>query len=97
MDAGQFSLTVGVAEVDRAEVLRGESGEALLANRCPDLFNRVVVWNPSEDLFLFGVAGVESEALSVEQAEDILLEVDENVVSSWAAWILFVMSLTCSA
>ena len=80
VDALELGHVVGVGDVHRTEIFRAESGEALLCNGDSHLFDAVDMGYFGKDFFLVWVEGEEGEILSVEQAQDILVQVEENLV-----------------
>ncbi len=80
VDALQFRDVVGVGDVYRTQVLGAESCQTLLGNRNTDFFDRVDVGNFVKDLLLIRVEGEEGEVFGVEKAEDVFMEIEQNLI-----------------
>ena len=80
VDPLQFGHVVGVGNIHGTQVFRAESGQALLGDGDADFFNGIDMRNLVEDFLLVGVEGEERQILCIEQAQDIFVQVEKNLV-----------------
>ncbi len=80
VDLRQLGFVVNVFDVERPQVVCGKSGNTLLANRETDFPHCVHSARPGEDLFFLCVHRVEREFLGVEQAQNVIVEIQENLI-----------------
>ena len=76
----ELLLVVGIGDVHRPQVFGCETRQALLANRQTELLDGVQVGHLGEDLFFLGVDGVEGELFGIEEAEDVVMEIQQDLI-----------------
>ena len=80
MNPLQFRDVVGVAMFTGPQIFGAEAGQALLGDRNADLFDRVDMGHLGENLFLFRIEREQRQVLRIEEAEDIFVEIEENLI-----------------
>src|SRR2546422_2586864 len=81
-DPSQLGLVVGVGDVHHPARRGDVTGDALFADRQPDLLDRVEGEELRVELLLGWVNGVDRHAVGVEEAENLPLELDEEAVDA---------------
>ena len=80
MDRPEFRHVIGVAHVHGPKIFGAEAGEALFRDRDADFLDRIDVGDLREDFFLVGVKGEEGEVLRIKEAQNILVQVEQDLV-----------------
>ena len=80
MEAGEFPLVVGVGDVEAAPMPRDEPDNTLIVERDTNLLHLIEVGKARIDFLAVGVHGIEGETFSVKQAENLIVERDENLI-----------------